>query len=111
MAHQPFSPHFSARIKIHELESGGPSIGFFGFPESGVRRVPMGMSGVDGYQTVSLLYRADAEVPNGSSFDAECRLLYEGAFPDLIVPGATFVLWDGGDFATGVITAVPPADQ
>jgi len=96
-------PHFRARIEIFGTEAGGPNQGYFGFPESGMRALPSNFLGVSGLNTLIMYAEPNLEVRNGSSFEADCRVLAEEFFTGKIDSGTTFHLWDGRDIARGQV--------
>jgi hypothetical protein len=100
------SPHFRARIQILDAAAGGPTQGFFGFPESGERNVPLGMARVAGYNTVKLAFQPGAQIPNGSSFEASCWLITEEPYLQVIEPGVPIEIWDGRVIARGTVLEV-----
>lgn len=100
--------HFRAEIRIHNTEHGGPRQGFFYFPESGERNVPLGMAGVAEYNTVKLCYQPAVQVPNGSTFVADCLLITEEPYLQIIAPGRKLELWDGRIFASGCVLELFP---
>ena len=99
-------PHFRASVSLRRAESGSAAPRVFAFPESGRRNVPLGVAGVPGYNTVQLRSVPNSRVAAGETFFADCRLLHELAFTGRIAVGTAFVLWDGLEFADGLVEAV-----
>ena len=101
-----FPPHFRASIRIHTLEEGGPKAGFFGFSDSGDRRLPLATPAVPNYTTVQIRHEANRRVPCGESFEADCRLIQEEPFVDILRAGSAIELWDGRTIASGEVLEV-----
>jgi len=73
------------------------------FGEDLVRNIPMQMDGVEGLNTIQMRAPVPGQQVVGDSLHVDCRVIAPDLFADVIKPGATFHLWDGGFFATGVI--------
>ena len=102
-------PQFRARIRIFPTAEGGPTRGFFGFPASGVRPVPVEMDGVSGLNTIGFFQAPDTLIRAGEEFEAGASVLYEEAFASVIRPGVAFRIWDGRFIASGEVLEVFPA--
>ena len=97
-------PQFKAHIKLTFEEHGEGRRRTFGF-DTGERRLPMGMDGVEGLHTVALwIDRQEAVFGESDEFDADCRVIWPDAFAKIVAPGVKFRLWDAGFFARGVVT-------
>lgn len=93
-------------MRIFRTEDGGPQQGFFGFPHSGVRNVPVEMDGVPNMNTVGFFHTPDAVVRGGEEFEADCRVIWEEGFYPAIRAGLTFRIWDGRFIAAGEVLHV-----
>jgi hypothetical protein len=100
------APHFRARITIFTPEAGGPRQGFFGFPDSGIRAVPVEMVGVPNVNTVGIYYEPDASIRGGESFEADCGTIWPQGFAPVLAPGCQFHIWDGRNIAVGEVLSV-----
>ncbi len=101
--------HFRARIQIFLRENGGPKGGYFSFPESGLRAVPLGVDGVCGLNTVGIYYTPNSVIPEGGEFEANCAtstVTWEKLWRAALRPGTAFHLWDGRNFASGVVLEI-----
>lgn len=99
-------PHFSANVRIFRREEGGPPQGFFGFSDSGVRRVPVEMDGVPNLNTVAFFYTPDTRIENGEEFEADCCVIWEEGFYPIIQPSLKFRIWDCRFIASGEVLQV-----
>lgn len=99
-------PHFRASVRIFKLEDGGPLHGFFSFPDSGIRSVPVEMEGVPGLNTVGFFHSPNAFIQNGQEFEADCCVVWEEGFYPAIDDGTAFRIWDGGFIASGKVLHV-----
>lgn len=95
---------FKAHIVLTFEEQPPPRRRVFGFDESGHRRVPMSMEGVDGLHTVCLQIGRAGQFTEGQEFDSECCVIWTEGFFNVIKAGVKFKLWDGGFFANGIVT-------
>jgi hypothetical protein len=73
-----------------------------------MRAVPSDFTGVSGLNTVIMYSEPNLRVQNGSSFEADCRVLAEHLFAGRIEPGTGFHLWDGRHIARGQVLKVFP---
>jgi hypothetical protein len=105
MTSQP-KPHFRARIRIFSPDDGGPINGFFGFPESGIRNVPIGFGESLELGTIAIRYTPNSRIPGGEEFAADCSVISEDWFSPRVETGAKFFIWDGRPIATGIIEAI-----
>jgi hypothetical protein len=78
----------------------------FGFPDSGVRHVPVEMDGVPGLNTVSLFHAPNTVIHCGEEFEGDCRVIWEEGFYPAMRCGATFRVWDGRFIASGEVSHV-----
>jgi len=69
------TPQFKAHIVVTFEEHPQSRRRVFGFDDSGHRRVPMSMDGVDGLNTVCLQIGRAGQFTEGQEFDAECRVI------------------------------------
>ncbi len=101
--------HFRAKIQIFRRESGGPKRGDFSFPASGFRAIPLGVAGVHGLNSVGIHYTPDTVIPEGEEFEANCGFAtnaWEKILRAAIHQGTMFHLWDGRNFASGVVLEI-----
>lgn len=99
----PPEPQFRARLTFTFREHGPERRRFFAFGESGHRRVPLQMEGVPDLHTVGMWQAGAATYHEGEEAEVDCVLLQPEGFRDRIRRGATFELWDGGFFASGIV--------
>jgi hypothetical protein len=98
-------PQFKAHIRLTFEEHGPDRRRKFGFDESGHRRLPMSMDGVEGLHTVGLwIEKKEAVFQEGDEFDADCCVIWPEGFVKIVAPGVQFKLWDSGFFARGSVT-------
>src|SRR5687767_7251574 len=98
------NPQFRARLVFTFAEHGAGRRRTFGFDESGHRRVPMSMDGVDGLHTVGLWIDRAGQFQPGDELAVDCRAIWPEGFREVVKPGVHFRLWDGGFIADGTVT-------
>ena len=96
--HRP-KPQFCAHLVFTFAERPSSRRHIFGFDETGHRRVPMSMDGVDGLHTVGMWIDRAGEFRLGDELDVDCCVIWPEGFRDATKPGVHFRLWDGGFFA------------
>jgi len=97
-------PHFKAQLTFHFNEHGPGRRHWFIFSDDLHRRVPISMDGVEGLHTLMMWMDAPADrFRAGDNVEVHCRVIAPELFDEAAVPGATFELWDGGFFASGLV--------
>lgn len=74
------------------------------FEQSGHRRVPMQMDGVESMYTVGMWHDGEAQFHEGDEAMVDCVVICPEPFDAVVKPGVKFELWDGGFFAEGEVT-------
>ena len=97
-------PQFRAHLIFNFAEHKVNRRRTFIFEESGHRRVPLNMDGVDGLHTVGMWIDRAGEFREGDELDVDCRVILPEGFKDVTKPGVYFRLWDSGFFADGTVT-------
>lgn len=97
-------PQFRAHLVFTFAEHGVDRRRTFGFDESGHRRVPMSMDGVEGLHTVGMWIDRAGQFRERDELDVDCRVIWPEGFRDVVRPGVHFRLWDTGYFADGTVT-------
>ena len=68
----------------------------------------MATPGVPDFNTVQISCDSERDVHCGEKFEANCRMIWEDPYVNLLQPGTQIQLWDGGIFASGVVLEVYP---
>lgn len=97
-------PQFKAHLVFTFAEHGAGRRRSFGFEETGHRRVPMCMDGVEGLNTVGMWIGGAATFVEGDEIEVDCCVIWPEGFRNIVQPGVKFRLWDSGFFADGVVT-------
>ena len=99
----PPTPQFTAELTFHFRERGPEYPRRFNFGEGLHRRVPMQMEGVEGLHTVGTWVLQPHTFQPGESTNVDCVVIAPELFKNVVAPGVSFELWDGGFFARGVV--------
>jgi hypothetical protein len=97
-------PQFRAHLAFTFAEHGEDRWRAFVFDESGHRRIPMSMDGVEGFHTVGMWIDRAGRFQQGDKLDVDCCVIWPEGFREVVKPGVRFRLWDGGFFADGTVT-------
>lgn len=97
-------PQFRARLVFTFAEHGEDRRRTFHFDESGHRRAPINMDGVDGLHTLGMWIDRAGDFQQGDELDVDCRVIWPEGFRKVVWPGVHFRLWDSGFFADGTVT-------
>ncbi len=96
-------PQFRARLTFTFADHEATRRRVFGFDESGCRRVPMSIDGVDGLHTVELRIGRAGDYRQGDELDVDCRVIWPEGLREAVRLGVRFRLWDSGFFADGIV--------
>jgi len=100
------TPQFRAQWNFH-FRNNRPAAKEFGFPESGIRNVPMVTDGLhDELNTVRLIATPNYIVEKITTMELDCELISFEHLKSHIQPGTRVWLWDGEIYADGQVISI-----